>query len=197
MRATFALLADSEIHNLVRKLAWDAHAHYRTGAMVARLPPHVSLKQPFHVEDLAGLEAYMDGFARSIAPLRVHLTEIQLHPLVFEGTAYGLLWIDVQETPDLRRLHDRLNQELSQRFANTQADHDGAAYHFHMTVAMGGQPIEVYRTLYSALPDHRINRQFTARELAMFVYDDYTGPPGEFMTYKILPLAGQGASQQP
>ena len=97
---------------------------------------------------------------------------------------------DVQETPDLRGLHDRLNQELSQRFANTQADHDGAAYHFHMTVAMGGQPIEVYRTLYGEIPNHQINRQFTARELVMFVYDDVVGPQGEYITYQILPLSG-------
>lgn len=190
MRATFALLADNEVHNLVRKLAWNAHQMYRTGTIASRLPPHVSLKQPFQAEDLDGLKAYMGEFAQSIAPLPVRLTELQLHPLVFEGTEYGLLWIDVQETPDLRGLHDRLNQELSQRFANTQADHDGAAYHFHMTVAMGGQPIEVYRTLYGEIPNHQINRQFTARELVMFVYDDVVGPQGEYITYQILPLSG-------
>lgn len=52
MKATFALLANAEIHNLVRKLAWDNHQKYHTGIDVCRLPPHISLKQPFDISDL-------------------------------------------------------------------------------------------------------------------------------------------------
>jgi 2'-5' RNA ligase len=189
MRATFALLANREIHNLVRKLTWAAHRKYRTGTIDCRLPPHVSLKQPFQIEDLDAMEAYMGELAQSMPPLPVHLTELQLESIVFKGTKYGLLWIDVQETAALRRLHERLNQELSQRFGNTQADYDGAAYHFHMTVAMGGQSPEVYQTLLHEISDHRIDRQFMAQELAMFVYDEPLGPHGEYLTYKILPIA--------
>lgn len=130
MKATFALLANTEIHNLVRKLAWEAHQKYRTGMIDCRLPPHISLKQPFHIADLAALEAYMSALARSITPFAVHLTELQLQSIVFKGTEFGLLWIEVQETAYLRHLHDRFNQELGQRFGNTQADYDGSAYHF-------------------------------------------------------------------
>jgi 2'-5' RNA ligase len=188
MKATFALLANLEIHNLVRKLTWEAHRKYRTGTIDSRLPPHISLKQPFHVEALDALEAYMSEFAKSITPLPVRLTELQLESIVFKGMEFGLLWIDVQETQELRQLHDRLNQELAQKFGNTQADYDGTAYHFHMTVAIGGQSLEVYRKLYSEILDHRIDRQFTVRELSMFVYDEPLGPHGEYLTYKILPL---------
>ncbi len=189
MRATFALLTDLETHNRVRKLSWEAHRTYGTGTLNVRLPPHVSLKQPFPVADLAALEAYMDELARSLTPLRLYLTELQLHSTAFGGTEFGLLWIDVQESEELRRLHDRLNQELRQRFGDTRAEHDGAEYHFHMTVALGGQPLDVYQKLFSALPDRRIDREFTARALAMFVYDEPLGPQGEYLLYKILPLA--------
>ncbi len=37
MKATFALLANNGIHNLVRKLSWDIHQKYRTGIDVTRL----------------------------------------------------------------------------------------------------------------------------------------------------------------
>jgi hypothetical protein len=57
-----------------------------------------------------------------------------------------------------------------------------------MTVVMGGQSLDVYRQLYSEIPDPRIDRQYTVRELAMFVYDEPLGPQGEYLTYKILPL---------
>jgi 2'-5' RNA ligase len=188
MKAAFALLANTEVHNRVRKLAWEIHQRYRTGITHCRLPPHISLKQPFQVLDLAALEAYMSEFVRSIRPLEVHLTELELRPIVFEGTEYGLLWIDVEETADLRQLHQRVNQELSQRFGNIQADYDGPAYHFHMTVMMGGQPLAVYQRLYGEIPDRRIHLGYTVRELALFVYDEPLGPHGEYMTYKILPM---------
>lgn len=188
MKATFGLLANTEIHNLVRKLAWEAHQKYRTGTIDCRLPPHISLKQPFPIVDLAALEAYMSELARSITPFEVHLTELQLEPLRFKGTEFGLLWIDVQEAQSLRQLHNRVNQELYQRFGDTQADYDGPTYHFHMTVTMGGQPLEVYQKLYSEITDRRLNLRYTVRELAMFVYDEPLGPHGEYLTYKILPL---------
>ncbi len=188
MKATFALLASTEVHNVVRKLAWEIHQKYRTGTIDCRLPPHISLKQPFRISDLAALEAYMQELASTIPPFEVTLTELQLKSISFAGTEFGLLWLDVLETEQLRQLHNRVNQELRQRFGNTHADYDGLAYHFHMTVMMGGQPIEVYRRLYSEIADRSIHLHYTVRELALFVYDEPLGPHGEYLTYKIVPI---------
>jgi len=71
MKATFAFLSDNETHNLVRKLSWDIHQKYRTGIDVCRLPPHISLKQPFDVSDLDLLSGYMAELARSIEPFNL------------------------------------------------------------------------------------------------------------------------------
>jgi len=191
MKAAFALLANTEVHNFVRKLAWEIHQKYRTGTIDSRLPPHISLKQPFRIADLIPLEEYMDELAKTITPFDVTLTELQIVPIPFAGMEYGLLWIDVQETEDLRQLHDRINEELSERFENTQADFDGANYHFHMTVMIGGQPIDVYRKYYSEISERKVNLRYTVRELAMFVYDEPMGPKGEYLTYKILPIGKQ------
>ena len=62
MKATFALLANRDVHNWVRRLAWQIHQTYRTGTLHCRLPPHISLKQPFPVTDLTALEAALLGF---------------------------------------------------------------------------------------------------------------------------------------
>jgi 2'-5' RNA ligase len=188
MKAAFALLANTEVHNLVRKLAWDIHEKYHTGTIDSRLPPHISLKQPFVISNLDLLEEYMDELAKSITPFEVNITEIQIRSIPFEGIEFGLLWIDVQEADDLRQLHDRLNKELSQRFGNTRADFDGAAYHFHLTVMIGGQPVDMYRKFYNGLSETKVNLQFTVSELAMFVYDEPMRPQGEYLTYKILPI---------
>ena len=71
MKATFALLANRPIYNLVRKLAWEVHRKYHTGIEVTRLPPHISLKQPFDIADLALLEDYMIELADSLSPFEV------------------------------------------------------------------------------------------------------------------------------
>jgi hypothetical protein len=82
----------------------------------------------------------------------------------------------------------QLNDELSQRFGNTHADYDGRAYQFHMTVMMGGQPIEVYRTIYSELSERSITMRYTVAELGLFVYDEPIGPHGEYLAYKTVPI---------
>jgi 2'-5' RNA ligase len=188
MKATFALLANTEVHNMVRKLSWDIHMKYRTGTLLTRLQPHISLKQPFSISDLAALGDYMAVLAGDLSPFEVTLTEIQQGSTVFEGVETGILWLDVQETAVLRDLHNRLNRELEQQFGGTQAVHDGPDYHFHMTVMMFGQPIEVYRQIYAQIEPKRLDLTFQVRKLAMFVYDEPMGPQGDFLTYKILPL---------
>jgi 2'-5' RNA ligase len=192
MKATFALLASREAYNWVRKLAWEIHQTYRTGTLDVRLPPHISLKQPFAIADIAQIEAYMQELAATIPPFTVHLTELQLEVGIFNGMKFGILWLAVRETEALRQLHDRLNQELAQRFGNTQANYDGRDYQFHMTVMMGGQPVEVYRKIYDEIADRTINLEYSVQDLAMFVYDEPMGPQGEYLTYKILPIGKQG-----
>ena len=188
MKATFALLTNHEIHNIVRSLSWEIHQRYHTGTRHASLPPHVSLKQPFHIDDLAPLENYMAEMAGSIRPFEVSLTELQVIPISYGETTYGLLWVDVEETRELRDLHNRLNSDLNERFGNTPADFDGDQYHFHLTITMGGQPVEVYRQFYREVSDPKINLRFRVQELAMFVYDEPLGPDSNYLCYKILPI---------
>jgi len=57
-----------------------------------------------------------------------------------------------------------------------------------MTVMMGGQPIAVYRKFLGEVAEPRIQRSYTVRELGMFVYDEPSGPNGEYLSYRTLPL---------
>ncbi|MBK9927723.1 MAG: 2'-5' RNA ligase family protein [Anaerolineales bacterium] len=188
MKATFALLANSDVHNYIRKLSWDIHQKYRTGTRHAALPPHISLKQPFHVPDLRTLDEYMDELAGSLQPFDVTLTELQAVPMLFDGTEYGILWAAVEETETLRELHHRINKDLSQRFGDVSADFDGDKYRFHMSVMMCGHLMEICNKYQGEIEYSKINLSYTAHELAMFVYDEPTGPHGDQLCYKIRPL---------
>ncbi len=188
MKATFALLANHEIHNLVRKLSWDIHQKYRTRIDICRLPPHISLKQPFDISDLNLLEKYMTELASSITPFDVNLTQLELIDATIDGLDTGILWLNVQETETLRRLHNRVNKELTAQFGNVPADFDGPSYHFHMTVTIGGQLIEIYRKIKDEFSDRLKNLQYTVWEMVMFVYDERYSLNAGYMTYKMLPL---------
>jgi 2'-5' RNA ligase len=189
LKASFILLASPEIHNIVRKLSWDFHQKYRTGTRHTSLPPHISLKQPFPVSDLPALEKYMDELAGSIQTFDVTLGELQILPIPFDNyTEYGILWISVVETEILRDLHNRINTDLRQRFGETSARFDGDAYHFHMTVMMGGQLMEIYRNFRDEIPLEKVNLRYTVRELALILYDEPMGPNGDYLCYRILPI---------
>jgi len=188
MKAAFALLADTETHNLVRKLSWDIHRKYRTGIDICRLPPHVSLKQPFEISDLDRLEGYMPELAESISPFEVNLTGLELIDVHIGGLETGILWMNVQETETLRNLHNRLNQELTARFGDVSAEFDGPDYHFHMTVAIGGQPIATYRKIHSEFSARVHGLLYIVRDLGIFVYDESDEVYANYIIYKILPL---------
>ena len=188
MKATFALLADNQIHNLVRKLSWDIHQKYRTGIDVCRLPPHISLKQTFDIKDLDSLSDYMAELAESIKPFQAQLTHLELIDATIDGLESGILWLNVEETNFLRELHNRLNEELTARFGNVPAEYDGADYHFHMSVSIGGQPIEIYHKILDKFKEWLVDLPCMVRDLVMFVYDERSDVNAGYMTYKILPL---------
>jgi 2'-5' RNA ligase len=191
MKATFALLANRRIYNLVRKLAWQVHQKYHTGIEVTRLPPHVSLKQPFDITDMSLLEEYMVELAGSISPFDVRLRELQIIPAKIEELDSGILWIDVEETEYLRALHNRLNHELGSLLGDAPAPFDGDAYHFHMTVAIGGQPFEVYQKILADFAGRVKNLSTRVDELALFSYDDEATLDKGYLTYMVLPLGKQ------
>ena len=61
-----------------------------------------------------------------------------------------------------------------------------------MTVAIGGQPFEVYQKILDEFSGQGVNHSFTVQELALFGYDDGASLDKGYMTYMVLPL---GTSQ--
>ena len=189
MKATFALLFDHTVHNLVRKLAVEMHQTYQVGLGGSQLPPHVSLKQPFSIPDLPSIEAYFDQLVKSIDPI------VLTFPRIGAADDAPVLWLEVEENATLRELHTRINQELAQRFPNTQAPFDGPTYRFHLTIALGpsgsfgsGPLSSLYQSIANLFASREVALRATAEHLVLFYYDQDQIELGTFLTYKILPL---------
>lgn len=61
MKATIVLIADNDAENYGRKLMLEAHRYGKMGFEMARLPQHVSLKQPFAIGG-ADYESYQRAY---------------------------------------------------------------------------------------------------------------------------------------
>ena len=130
----------------------------------------------------------MAEFSASITPFEAKLTHLELIEATIDEIESGILMLNVLETETLRGLHDRLNQELTTRFGEVPAAFDGPDYHFHMTVAIGGVPVETYRKIENEFSDRLVNLQYMVQELVMFVYDEREEVNAGYMTYMVLPL---------
>jgi 2'-5' RNA ligase len=169
----------------MRKLAVEMDARYQIGLSGCLLPAHVSLKQPFQITDVLAVESFFDEWVATIEPFDVSFTGLEC-PFI-EQAGMGIVWLEVEETPQLRDLHNRLNFELAQRFAQTDAPFDGPQYRFHATVAYGRWSPRVHEKIRREYERRAINIGFRVRELALFYYaaDDFA--PGTFTEYKVLP----------
>jgi len=183
MNVAFTFLLENDVHNFMRRIAYEVNAKYHTGFLACQVPAHVSLKQPFAISDLEKVEAYFDALAASIQPFTIELPRVGL------SDDKSVLWLEVVETPALRELHNRLNQELSALFGASAAEYDGDEYRFHATIAQIPQAVG---TSIELNQEKWLNSQvgFRSRveQIAMFHNLSGGGKQGQYTTYKILSL---------
>ena len=188
MRTAIALLVEDELRNRLASFTLRCR-DYGFNLMVLRLPAHVSLKQPFVVNDFERFERYFEEFARQIEP-----QQLKLDGFVFWGDAeYGVVVARVAANPRLRQLHSKLNAELEQEFGGTGADFDGDAYEFHLTVAIGALRADLLPQLQNDIVAWKLDEVTVSSRLALFIYEESTRPDRlygvrEYGTYKVLPL---------
>ena len=188
MKATIVLIADNDAENFGRKLMLEAHRYGNMGFEMARLPQHVSLKQPFSIPNLEEMEHFFDRFARTLSSMDIQFTGMELFPSnVLGGVESGCLSLRVKETSQLKDVQKRLNEDLTKTFGPCPAEHDDD-YIFHMTFAIGGAPFNAYQIAYSQLKDKKLDYTFRFSRLGLFYYDDDSITPGSYFCYKVCDL---------
>ncbi len=188
MKATIVLIADNEAENYGRKLMLEAHRHGKMGFEMARLPQHVSLKQPFAIPDLEDMERLFDRFARELSPFDIEFVDIDVFPSnVLGGAGSGCMSLRAKETPQLAEAQKRLNEELYRSFGPCPAEHDDD-YVFHMTFAIGGADYEAYQRAYNELIKSDYKQIFRFSKLGLLYYDDDNITPGTYFCYKVCDL---------
>lgn len=102
MKATIVLIADNDAENYGRKLMLEANRYGKMGFEMARLPQHVSLKQPFVIPSLENMEVFFDGFAKELCPFDIEFVDMDIFPSnVLCGVESGCMSLRVKTTPQL------------------------------------------------------------------------------------------------
>ena len=188
MRTAIALLVDDELSNRLASFTLRCR-DYGFSLNVLRLPAHVSLKQPFVVNDFERFEKYFEEFASRTEPQQLQLGGFEL----WGNEKYGVVVVRVAASPRLHQLHYQLNGELEREFGGTQADLDGDDYEFHLSVALGAFRTDLLPQLENDLATWKFYEVTVSSSLAMFIYEESTRPDPlygvrEYGTYKVLPL---------
>ena len=185
MKATIVLIADNDAENYGRKLMLEAHNYGKMGFEMARLPQHVSLKQPFSIPNLEDMEEFFDEFAKELCPFEIEFELIDVFPTnVLGGLPSGCMSLRAKTTSQLADAQKRLNEGLYKKFGPCPAEHD-EDYVFHMTFAIGGASFEAYQKAYEELIKKDYHQKHRFNKLGLLYYDDDRITPGTYFCYKV------------
>ena len=188
MKATIVLIANNEAENFGRRMMLQANKYGGMGFEMARLPQHVSLKQPFSIPNLEEMETFFENFVKELTPFEIEFVDMDLFPSnVLGGIPSGCMSLRVKETPKLLEAQRKLNEGLYKKFGPCPADHDDD-YIFHMTFAIGGASFESYQRAYDELIKQDYKKRFTFSKLGLLYYDDDNITPGTYFCYKVCDI---------
>jgi len=190
-RVAIALQPPDDVRHQMARLTMRCHS-YGFSLRVLRLPAHISLKQPFVVDDFENFERYFDRLAS-----RIERQDLRFDGYRFWGDAdEGVVAVHVEPNRRLRELHALLNDELTEQFGDVRANFDGEDYEFHLTVAIGSSDAGQVAQLKEEIAKWTLINPIQAVELAMYIYEESARPDSlygmrEYGVYKTLPLTGQ------
>lgn len=188
MKVCLGFLVDYKLHNYARRIAFDINKKYNTGFIAARLPQHITLGPLFEVEDPYEVEEYFDSLAKYVKPLDIMITNIDLTKAGDEIDGLGILWMNVKENDELRKLHNRIYEDIDERSWKVDEISNSGKYQFHSTIALGQQPVSVYKEIYDNIKNKEIYHIFQVKEIALFCPQDNENRMGTYITLKVLPL---------
>lgn len=181
------LIANDEIENYGRKLMLDAHKAGKLGFEMARLPQHISLKQPFSIPSLEDMEKFFNEFVKELEPVNIKFKQLNVYPSDVFGYESGCMSIEVESNDELLLAQKKLFKKLEERFGPCHAEHD-YDYIFHMTIAIGGASYDCYEKAYAEMVNMDYKKECNFNKLGLLYYDNDNFKPGTYFCYKILEL---------
>lgn len=189
LKGAIALLPDRELANRLATAALAAHRATAGRLRWPRLPPHLSLEQPFVVPDTSAIERYLEQLAASSPKVSVLLAGVEQRLASPHGPE-AIVWVAVQPSEALLTLHERLDADLGSASPEPRIPLEEERHRFHLT--LGFLPAWIPELDVAALSAELAGIEVTFAEAALFLYDGLPRAGWQSMLYRRVRL-GDGA----
>lgn len=138
------------------------------------LPQHISLKASFETEKHQEIIAYLKSKYRNLEKFPLEVEGIQQLP--------GVIWLKIKETATLRKMHNELNHELSERYAVGLTGYDGESFIFHSTLLFDPDNTVKVKELFNRMCGDRFYSKHILIDRLYFG----TSPSGKAGTFTVV-----------
>lgn len=160
MTIGYAIMANVESHNFIRKIQLELHQEMGSG--LARQSPHVTIKSPFETDEIEDHVLYLENLSRNMKPFEMELEG-------FGSFSDKVIYLALKQNPKLTVLHQKILSEVKRRFDLEPHDFEGENIRFHMSVAAFENP-ESFHIAQLYLKKYNPKFKFKVGTLGLFYY---------------------------
>ena len=121
------LVFEKEIENRIRNICKQINLDYNLNEVSFTLPQHISIKTSFPYDDYDEIIKYIKEVLSNQKSFEVNIIGVT-------KINNGVIWFDIEETSELRNLHNLLNEELKEKYNIPLSSFDGDKFLFHSTL---------------------------------------------------------------
>ena len=121
------LIFDKKDEDYIRKICKKINKNYSLSELSFTLPQHISLKTSFYYDNYNEIIDYLKIILSNINSLKVNIIGIK-------KINNGVIWLEVENTKELRDIHNLLNDKLLNKYSIPSTNYDGENFIFHSTL---------------------------------------------------------------
>ena len=121
------LIFDKDNESNIRKICEEENKKYKLNEDSFTLPQHISLKISFYAKEYEEVIDYIKSILANQSKIKVKIIGIS-------KINNGVIWLDVEENQELRKIHNLLNERLKEKYSVQLANFDGNNFKFHSTL---------------------------------------------------------------
>ena len=160
MTIGFAILLDSSSHNFIRSVQLELHQNL--GLRLARQSPHITIKVPFEINEMAPMVEYFDQLAEKMESFPIEL-------IGFNHFNKRVIYLEVDSNSVLTRWHHQILRDLKTEFGLDPHEFEGTNVKFHASL-VGVNDSDQFESVMNYLNRYFPNFRFQAKQLAIFYH---------------------------
>lgn len=121
------LVLEKDDENYIRKICREENKKFNINEQAFSLPQHISLKTSFNANEYLEVIQYLEEELRDIQVFQLEVNNLT----IIDGK---VIWLDIEENRFLRKLHNRINLILKEKFNIGLSGFDGKNFKFHSTL---------------------------------------------------------------